>query len=369
VKRKIWTFTRLISVSLLMLVAVMVGGVLSYRGFRQHVSQSAMTIDSANGIDEGMFVRIGGTEQWVTIRGRNRANPVLMMIHGGPGVSNGAFAIELLRYEEDYTVVQWDQPGTAKSFGRAGNRIDSGLTIADVAQDGIDLADFLKAHLYKRKLIVLGWSWGSIVGVEMVRKRPDLFAAYIGTGQIVNEQKGEAISYAAVLRRARERGDQEAIRELESGPPPYTNQGALANQRKWSSIYEGDSTPVVQIARSVFLAPRYSLWDAWSYLSGVVASQNHFLGAAMDGEFMKVDLMAGDAVFALPIIVIQGADDAWTPAELSRAFVATITAPVKEFIPIAGAGHKALVKNASAFLTIMNSRVRPIVLTQTADRH
>ena len=178
----------------------------------------------------------------------------------------------------------------------------------------------------------------------------------------------KAISYAAVLCRARERGDQEAVRELESGPPPYTNQRALANQRKWSSIYEGDSTPVVQIARSVFFAPRYSLWDAWSYLSGVIASQNHFLGAAMDGEFMKVDLMAGDAVFALPIFVIQGADDAWTPAELSHAFVATITAPVKEFIPIAGAGHKALVKNASAFLTIMNSRVRPVALAQTADR-
>jgi pimeloyl-ACP methyl ester carboxylesterase len=350
-----------------MLGAVMLGGVLSYRGYRQHGWQKAMTIDTANGIDEGMFVKISGIEQWVTIRGRNRSNPVLMMIHGGPGISNGAFALELLRYEDDYTVAQWDQPGTAKSFGRAGNRIDSGLTIAAVAQDGIDVADFLKTHLHKRKLIVLGWSWGSVVGVEMVRKRPDLFAAYVGTGQIVNERKGEAISYAAVLSRARARGDQEAIRELEFGPAPYTNQGALANQRKWSSIYEGDSTPVVQIARSVFLAPRYSLRDAWSYMSGVIASQNHFIGADMDGEFMKVDLMAGNAVFALPIFVIQGADDVWTPAKLSRAFVATITAPVKEFIPIEGAGHAALVKNASVFLTIMNSRVRPVAVTQTTN--
>lgn len=201
----------------------------------------------------------------------------------------------------------------------------------------------------------------------MARRRPDLFAAYVGTGQIVNERKGEAISYPAVLNRARARGDREAVRELESAPPPYATQGALAIQRKWSSIYESDSAPVVQIAGSVFLAPRYSLRDAWNYMSGLIASQNHFMGADMDGEFMKVDLMAGNTVFAVPIFVIQGTNDAWTPAELSRAFVAAITAPAKEFIPIQRAGHAALVKNASAFLTIMNSRVRPVAVAHRPE--
>lgn len=82
----------------------------------------------------------------------------------------------------------------------------------------------------------------------------------------------------------------------------------------------------------------------------------------MDGEFMKVDLMAGNTVFALPIFVIQGTEDLWTPADLSRAFVATLTAPEKAFIPIEGAGHAALVKNVSAFLKAMNSRVRQIAV-------
>jgi alpha-beta hydrolase superfamily lysophospholipase len=82
----------------------------------------------------------------------------------------------------------------------------------------------------------------------------------------------------------------------------------------------------------------------------------------MEGEFMKVDLMAGNMVFAVPMFVIQGTEDVWTPADLSRAFVARLTAPEKAFIPIEGAGHSALVRNVSAFLKAMNSRVRPIAV-------
>jgi proline iminopeptidase len=211
---------------------LIVAGVI-YRFWILRQSEKQLIVHDAGGIDEALFVGVRGTQQWVTIRGRKRSNAVLMMIHGGPGVSNGAFAMDLLPYETDFTVAQWDQPGAAKSFVRAGRKIDSGLTIAGVTQDGIGVAEFLKAHLHTNKIILLGWSWGSIIGVEMVRKRPDLFAAYVGTGQIVNEQAGEAISYARVLEKAHARGDQRAVRELEAGPPPYTKQADLGTQRKW----------------------------------------------------------------------------------------------------------------------------------------
>jgi proline iminopeptidase len=202
-------------------VALVLAAGIIYRSWILRQSEKQLIVHDAGGIDEALFVGVGGTQQWVTIRGRNRSNPVLMMIHGGPGLSNDAFATDLLPYETDFTVAQWDQPGTAKSFVRAGRKIDSDLTIAGVTQDGIGIAEFLKAHLHANKIILLGWSWGSIIGVEMARKRPDLFAAYVGTGQIVNEQAGEAISYAGVLAKARAPGDQRALRELEAGPPPY----------------------------------------------------------------------------------------------------------------------------------------------------
>jgi pimeloyl-ACP methyl ester carboxylesterase len=348
-----------------LVVALVVAAGITYRSWVLQQSERQLVIPDAGGVDESFFVGIRGTHQWVTIRGRNRSNPVVMMIHGGPGVSNGAFATDLLPYETGFTVVQWDQPGAARSFVRAGRKIDPALTIAGVTQDGIGVAEFLRTYLHTNKIILLGWSWGSVIGVEMVRKRPDLFAAYVGTGQIVNEQAGEAISYTRVLAKAHAQGDQRAIKELEAGPPPYTKQADLGTQRKWSSIYAGDSPPIVEITRFALLAPRYSLGDAWGYVSGVIASQNHFVGLNMEGEFMKVDLMSGNTVFALPMFVIQGTEDAWTPADLSREFVVKLTAPKKAFIPIEGAGHLALVRNASAFLKAMNSRVRPIVAQQS----
>ena len=103
----------------------------------------------------------------------------------------------------------------------------------------------------------------------------------------------------------------------------------------------------MEITRLALLAPRYSLGDAWGYISGVIASQNHFVGLNMEGEFMKVDLM-----------------DVWTPPELSREFVARLTAPKKAFIPIEGAGHSGLVRNARAFLKAMDSCVRPIIFAK-----
>jgi pimeloyl-ACP methyl ester carboxylesterase len=242
-------------------VALVLAAGITYRSWVLRQSEKQLIVHDAGGIDEAFFVGIGDTQQWVTIRGHNRSNPVVMMIHGGPGVSNGAFATDLLPYETDFTFVQWDQPGTAKSFVRAGHKIDSGLTIADVTRDGIGIAEFLKAHLHANKIILLGWSWGSIIGVEMVRKRPDLFAAYVGTGQIVNEQAGEVISYIRVLAKARGQGDQRAVRELEAGPPPYTKEADPGTQRKWYSIYAGDSAPSVEITRLALLAPRYSFGD------------------------------------------------------------------------------------------------------------
>jgi pimeloyl-ACP methyl ester carboxylesterase len=116
--------------------------------------------------------------------------------------------------------------------------------------------------LHKDRIIILGWSWGSILGVHMVQARPDLFAAYVGTGQIVNTQAGEALVYSQVLASAQGMGNRRAIQELESiGPPPYKTQTALGTQRKWASILAGDEAPIVKITGFTLLAPRTSLAD------------------------------------------------------------------------------------------------------------
>lgn len=357
----LWKTAKLLLWGFLGITLVLTGSGFVYRAWHQHQADKALTIRAANGIDEAMFVPINGISQWITIRGRDRNNPVVLMLHGGPGLTNDGFAVSFVPWEKDFTVVQWDQPGAGHTFARAGRRFPPELTIDGISEDGAAVAEFLRTHLHKDKLILLGWSWGSILGIRMVQAHAALFSAYVGTGQFVNVQAGESIAYARVLATARARGDRRAIQELESiGPPPYKSQAQLGGQRKWAMTFENGTTPIAELAGLALFAPRSSLGDGWGFLSGVVASQNHFLGPDMQGELMKVNLTAGSMDFAVPIFIIQGAEDDFTPAELARAYVGEISAPQKAYVPIEGAGHLVLITHRNEFLRVMNERVRPL---------
>jgi pimeloyl-ACP methyl ester carboxylesterase len=302
----------------------------------------------------------------VTVRGQDRSKPVLFIVHGGPGEAESPFAERYMPYEKDYVVVQWDQPGAAKTFTRNGARLPPGLTLADVAGDGIEVAETVKARLHARQVIVLGWSWGSLVGVEMVRARPDLFAAYVGTGQLVNMARSEEVAYRRVLARARAQGNQKAIGELErAGPLPYRSFSQLIVQRKWSAALSGKASSAIVL--DLLLAPRYQLTDAVGYLRGLLASRDHFIGQDLKGEMVTFDLGARELKFSVPILVIQGADDDIAPAEVSRAWVERISAPRKAFVPLAHADHGALVDRPDLFLPALNAALRPILEPSSAS--
>ena len=122
-------------------------------------------------IDEAKYLKIGGIEQWVTIRGENRANPVVLVLHGGPGDATNPWGYAGFRpWLKTYTVVQWDQRGSGKTLGRSGKDSAAALTIGRLVQDGVELADTLRTSLRKDKIILVGHSFGSILGVLMAKK-------------------------------------------------------------------------------------------------------------------------------------------------------------------------------------------------------
>ena len=196
----------------------------------------------------------------------------------GPGATLGWMPLSFVPWERDFVVVQWDQPGAGKSFGAAGRVFDRSLTIDSMAADGLRVAEYLRNHLRQDRIILVGWSWGSVLSLHMIKARPDLFAAYVGTGQVVNMQEGEALAYSRVLEKARTRGDTDAVAELEQiGPPPYDALRELGVQRKWATAYEGYSSNVALLLADWLLAPRASLTDIYDFVTGLTQSQNHFL--------------------------------------------------------------------------------------------
>ena len=132
-------------------------------------------------IQEARYVTLGGIEQWITIRGADRANPVLLLIHGGPGDAQSALRSTYAVYEKDFTIVQWDQRGAGRTYIKNPN---SPPEPERVELDGIELAQYLCSYLTKKKIVLLGHSWGSYLAIGMVQRRPELFAAYVGTGQV-----------------------------------------------------------------------------------------------------------------------------------------------------------------------------------------
>jgi pimeloyl-ACP methyl ester carboxylesterase len=351
------------ALTIVVVIALAAGIGLGYRAWCQHEGEALMRITAANGIDDALFVDIGGAQHWITLRGQDRANPVLLVLHGGPGSAIAGLAPAFVPWEREFTVVQWDQPGAGRTFRAANRTLPRDLSVEGLARDGIEVAEWLRARLGKDKIVLVGWSWGSILGVHMVKARPDLFAAYVGTGQVVAMQDGEALAYASVLAKARQRADDDAIGELEAiGAPPYTALTEIAVQRKWATQYEvGRGLEAAFVLPQLF-APRTTFADIYDLALATAASGEHFVGSTMTGPMTQIDLRLLGPEFSVPMFVVQGVEDDFTPAELSRAWLDTVSAPQKAFVPIEGAGHFALTEHREEFLRALRERVRPLAV-------
>ena len=188
----------------------------------------------ARSIDRGLFLDIGGLPQWVTLRGQGVANPALMIV-GGPGAAFTRWAPFFEPWEAAFTLVQWDQPGGGATWARSGDEATGPITLHRLVRDGLAVAEQALAILGARKLILLGMSGGSIVGLMMAKARPDLFAAYVGTGQFTHWARQDALSYARVLRQAPASGDSAAALALEAlGPPPYPDTASDAIKSRYA---------------------------------------------------------------------------------------------------------------------------------------
>jgi pimeloyl-ACP methyl ester carboxylesterase len=329
-------------------------------GYCAFAYQAVMQVDSAKGIDEERFVRINGIDQWVQIRGDDRNNPVILWLNGGPGFSTIPNTILFRDWERQFTIVMWDQRGEGKTFDRAGTH-EGPMTIAQMTSDGIVVAEYLRARLHKNKIILLGLSWGSLMGVHMAQARPDLFSVYVGTGQVVNLERSSEVAYPLLLAHARAIGNAQAVAELKAaGPPPYPAQGLKKwTWVKWANALDPGTEPT-------HLSPAIALWLLRTLVSQIGLPMGLPPGAIFSQQAMWEEILRDDlgknARFAVPVVIVQGTEDRVAVSALAHAYFDRITAPSKQFIPIAGGGHSALFSSRQTFLHILVTKVRPLAL-------
>jgi pimeloyl-ACP methyl ester carboxylesterase len=331
---------------------------LLYRTWRQHQNAAALAITTPPGISEASYVRIGGIAQWISIRGENRNNPVVLMLHGGPGGSMSAISAIFRNWEKDFTVVQWDQRGAGKTYTRNGSQ-EAPMTIERNVRDGIEVTRYVEQRLHKKAIILLGHSWGTELGVLMLKRAPQLFSAFVGTGFVVAKEEKEEILYRRLLARLKAAKDQDGLAKLEAlGPPPYKSEHDQDIERSLSKQFDTEAERGLysKMLPVALFAPDVTIRDLISIGAGT-----DYTAEALYRETLGYDARKLGPKFAMPFFIFNGDRDLVTPPDLVRPYFATIEAPKKAFVILKGGGHSALLTEPDVFLTEMKARVRPIL--------
>jgi pimeloyl-ACP methyl ester carboxylesterase len=293
------------------------------------------------------YLRLGGLDQWVLMRGENRSNPPLIILHGGPGLSETAF----FRYynaslERRFTVVYWDQRGAGRSFDRAIPR--ASMTVERFIADLDELVSAVCERLGRSKVTLLGHSWGSALGALYAARFGDKVAAYVGSGQIGDWGAGEAAVYAYALAEAERRGDRGALTQLRTiGPPPHSVK-ALFTERSLLSRFEGrfEAKAMWKMARMILAVPESSVFELPQTMRAFEFTLN-----AMWRDVSQLNLIELAPRLRTPVFFFLGRNDHWVPPDTSVWFEHS--------------GHEPFVDEPARFDAAMIDRVLPAVAGPT----
>jgi pimeloyl-ACP methyl ester carboxylesterase len=316
---------------------------------------------AAQSIARERFVSIGGIEQWVAIRGRDHTRTPILFLHGGPGEAQSAFLPIFAPWEDRFVVAQWDQRGAGRTFGKNGTSTPD-MTLAQMTRDVVEVTEYVLDQLNARKLVLVGHSWGTILGLGAIRQRPELFHAFVGTGQVVSGSEIiERLRSSAIAQATGDAESVAALRAVNLRDPDLSDMRELGILFKWAPRFPpvdsaflmsrgallGSPANPASVAAADFFAsnpdPRssesrpFSLLRLWRYVYGF-------------------DARAAGYDVRIPFFVVQGREDTRTPPEAARAFVSQVRAPAKRYTAIEG-GHFACFSNPTGFLDALGSDI------------
>jgi len=335
-----------------------------------------MDVDG-KGIEEEGFVTLGGLDQFVRIRGRDRSNPVLLDLHGGPGYNQSEFSHRFYRpLTEYFTLVEWDQRGCGRSTGDA--TLASTMSYQRMVDDAVELIEHLKIRLGADKVIVVGHSWGSLLGLGVTKQRPDLVHAFVGVGQVLTWRKNFLESKRLLTLAAERAGDTETAKALKAIPDTWPPRGdeKVLDDYVWSFMkylgdYGGDiwalkdtsSMMNSELIVDAIFSPDWSISELIGFVRGGASPATY----ALLDDLYGVDRLddPGYYSFSVPIFIFQGEHDLRAPATLVKPWFARIEAPHKEYIAFEDSAHVVIIEEPAKYICSLISRVRPFAVKPT----
>lgn len=297
------------------------------------------------GINESMYVEINGTKQWINIYGENINNPVLLYLHGGPGSSTSTVDYAFTRQWADvYTVVTWDQRNCGKSYNKDYN--DTELTYELFMEDGKEMTEYILDYMGKDKLTILGHSWGSIYGANLVQVYPEYYDCFIGTGQLVDSVENEVAFKDVAAEWAT--GDEEAMAWVEQLTPEemtmthITARNWLMEKYGYDMMRDGSD---YNFYTTILFNPYYSVFDWIGYFQ---TDMSVYLDFFTSDEFKKFSIQ-GKYNYEVPYININGSDDYQTNYMLAEEYYNNVVAPSKQLYIMEDTTHGLLESKSKLF--------------------
>lgn len=339
--------TRLKKAALLLAVLIALNALLIL--FSQ-LTASTPSIDSANSIAELTQVELNGRKQWISLRGWDQSKPVLLFLAGGPGGTQmGAVRHELAELEKHFVVVNWDQPGSGKSYyaDKIGN-----ITAQTYIEDGRALTEYLKERFGQEKIYLIGESWGSALGIFLVSRYPESYHAFIGTGQMIDFAETERIDYALALDIAEKNGHTDLVAKLKAnGEPPYYGKDVTRRSAVYLNYLNaymasgpGIHNPGYNTLRDLG-SSEYGILDKTNFLRGIVNTFNHVYQ-----QLYEMDLRKDYTKLDVPVYFLLGRYDVNAPKALVEEYVQILEAPEKEIIWFEHSGHSPWINERDRFV-------------------
>lgn len=306
------------------------------------------------------YVSINGINQYLFHSGTKNDNPVMLFLHGGPGCPESLFAHAFQeKWEDIFTVVHWDQRGSGKTLT---NNPDKYPTIDSMLKDLFEIIQYLKKKYNKQKIIILGHSWGSILGSIFIKQYPEEVAYYIGVGQVINMLANERVGYEKVKELILQSNDKKSLKKLEAvGNYPGDNFDSsfmekCAKIRKLQGKYNLSVKIGLPIIITIFKSPIFKLSDIFAMEKATIANKKII-------EFLpSFNLNLELEKYKVPIYYILGENDWQTPYVIAQEYYNRIIAPNKNLYLIPNAGHMTMLDQPQLFfealLDINNKEIR-----------
>ena len=313
----------------------------------RRIGQSINRRTPSGGINESMYVDINGSKQWISIYGKDKDNPVLLYLHGGPGAATSLYDYTFTRKWSDvYTVVTWDQRGCGKSYDKSRSEP---ITADVMMQDGKAMTEFLRDCLQVERITLLGHSWGSYFGANLSLAHPDYYEAFIGAGQFIDRDENERRLYDAALTWSENDPEGRGMVEkwgatLAAGEEDVHLRSKIMDRYGYGMMKDGTD---YSLFAAVLFNPYYSLKEILDYLKREPLNAEYMSFFFSDG-FRDMSLL-GRYDYAIPYYNIDGDRDYQTNYPLACEYFEQVDAPKKQMFVMKDATHGLLESRSEEF--------------------